>query len=262
MKKILHSVLWILAIAAIGFGVSFTNKLHREARCKSIEISIPSEADNIISTKNIEKIIFSTCDSIIGVKNKDINIKLIENTLKANPIIKDADVYINISSILKIKIITFSPLVRIINNNNKGRKDFYIDYNGNILPTNPFNPAHVIIASGHFKESFSDDLLTTNVNIYDFNKQKIFQDIFILAKYIDKQPFLSAQIDQIYINAQQEYELTPKIGKQIIIFGNIFDYKNKFQKLEAFYKQAIRKNGWKYKQINLKYKNQIVCSKI
>ncbi|MEA3503868.1 MAG: hypothetical protein U9R32_01560 [Bacteroidota bacterium] len=260
IKKILHITLWFAASIAFGFVIFYANKFHDEAICQSVEITLSSDyGETIISKQNIEKIIYSKYDSLAGLQNKNINTELLEKTLKQNPYIQDADVYISLSSTLEIKIKPFSPLVRIINT---GRQDFYIDRKGNLLPVNPKHPARVIIVSGHIKNIPDNDLLTNNVNIYNSKNLKNFKDIFILANYIDKQVFLNAQIDQIYINTKQEYEITPKIGEQIIIFGDIFGYKNKFEKLEAFYKQAIRNNGWKYKQINLKYKNQIVCSKI
>ena len=43
---------------------------------------------------------------------------------------------------------------------------------------------------------------------------------------------------------------------------NIDNAENKLAKLEVFYKEAMMKSGWeKYKIINLKFKNQVVCTK-
>jgi len=69
-------------------------------------------------------------------------------------------------------------------------------------------------------------------------------------------------IEQLYINKKSEFELIPKIGNHTILFGDIKEMKDKFEKLIAFYKQGISKSGWnKYKTINLKFKNQVVCTK-
>jgi len=36
----------------------------------------------------------------------------------------------------------------------------------------------------------------------------------------------------------------------------------KFENLKLFYSEGVKQTGWrKYKEINLKYKNQIVCVK-
>jgi cell division protein FtsQ len=47
-----------------------------------------------------------------------------------------------------------------------------------------------------------------------------------------------------------------------VVFGSIENYEEKFRNLEAFYKKGLPVSGWNlYKEINLKYKNQIVCTK-
>ncbi|MCF8296880.1 MAG: hypothetical protein K9J13_04975, partial [Saprospiraceae bacterium] len=86
--------------------------------------------------------------------------------------------------------------------------------------------------------------------------------IFILAKAITKDEFFKAQIEQIYIN-KNEIELIPKVGDHVIIFGSISDMDEKLDKLKLFYIKGLKKTGWNnYKTINLKYRNQIVCTKI
>jgi cell division protein FtsQ len=46
------------------------------------------------------------------------------------------------------------------------------------------------------------------------------------------------------------------------VFGTGDDIEIKFEKLMLFYKEGLSRVGWdKYSTINLKYKNQIVCTK-
>jgi cell division protein FtsQ len=64
------------------------------------------------------------------------------------------------------------------------------------------------------------------------------------------------------VNKNTEFELVPKVGRHIIVFGDIDNMEKKFDKLIVFYKEGLNKTGWdKYKIINLKYENQVVCSK-
>jgi len=56
--------------------------------------------------------------------------------------------------------------------------------------------------------------------------------------------------------------LIPRVGNYEIQFGKMTDLETKFLKLNSFYEQALSKTDWnKYKTINLKYKDQIVCFK-
>ena len=70
------------------------------------------------------------------------------------------------------------------------------------------------------------------------------------------------QIEQIYVNENTDIELVPKTGEHEIVLGDVNDLKDKFNKLMIFYLKGLNNLGWDvYKKINLKYKNQVVCSK-
>ena len=52
------------------------------------------------------------------------------------------------------------------------------------------------------------------------------------------------------------------VGNHRIMLGTLDEFEEKLANLKLFYEQAIPKVGWeKYSMINLKYKNQIVCTK-
>jgi cell division protein FtsQ len=68
-----------------------------------------------------------------------------------------------------------------------------------------------------------------------------------------------AQIDQVDITANRTFELIPKLGNQVIRFGNADNYNEKFNKLMAFYKQVQTRTGWnKYSIIDVQFKDQVV----
>ena len=70
------------------------------------------------------------------------------------------------------------------------------------------------------------------------------------------------QVEQIYINSEREFELIPRIGNQLIIFGDIDNYEYKFGKLKSFYLKTLPYVGWNtYNEINIQYSNQIICKK-
>jgi cell division protein FtsQ len=70
-------------------------------------------------------------------------------------------------------------------------------------------------------------------------------------------------IQQIYVNTKKEIELYATIGNHKIVFGNSEDIPEKFNKLKMFYKEGLNSiDAWnKYSIVNLKYKNQVVCTK-
>ena len=51
-------------------------------------------------------------------------------------------------------------------------------------------------------------------------------------------------------------------GDQVIALGGIDAYEQKLDKLMSFYRKAVLYEGWdRYRYVNLKYKDQIVCVK-
>lgn len=69
-----------------------------------------------------------------------------------------------------------------------------------------------------------------------------------------------AMIEQIDITPQRVFEMIPKIGNQLIVFGNAADVDDKLSKLKLFYKEVMVKAGWNnYSVINVQYKNQVVA---
>ena len=88
----------------------------------------------------------------------------------------------------------------------------------------------------------------------------LLNDIKKISIRIQSDSFLMAMIDQVDITAQRNFELIPKLGGQVIVFGNATDLDGKFDKLLQFYKKVIMKMGWsRYSIINLQYKNQVVA---
>ena len=79
---------------------------------------------------------------------------------------------------------------------------------------------------------------------------------------MQQNPFWDAQIEQIYICADQTVELVPRVGDHLIYLGELKDYDRKLDRLKEFYQKALNKVGWnKYSRINVEFDNQIICTK-
>jgi len=155
---------------------------------------------------------------------------------------------------MNIKVLQRSPILRIINASNQ---NYYIDRKGRLLPVRTGQSTRVIIASGKIPDKYSD---TLDVSVPDHSR--LLNDLYVLSNYIRDDVFLKAQIEQIYVTREGEFEMVPKVGRHLIVFGDISNMENKFTKLKVFYDQGIKKSGWnKYRKINLKYKDQVVCEK-
>jgi cell division protein FtsQ len=90
----------------------------------------------------------------------------------------------------------------------------------------------------------------------------LLMDIKNVSLAIQEDPFCMAMIEQVDINAQRAFEMIPKIGNQVIIFGDGSDINEKLEKIKLFYKEVMVKAGWnRYSIINVQYRNQVVAKK-
>jgi cell division protein FtsQ len=90
----------------------------------------------------------------------------------------------------------------------------------------------------------------------------LLKDILTVSVAIQKDSFNMAMIDQVDITSQRIFEMVPKIGNTIIVFGDATDVAAKFYKLQLFYKEVMVKTGWnKYSEINVQYNGQVVAKR-
>ena len=263
MKKILHIVIWTVLTVGLFILLGFSSLRHKNIVCKHYEILIDyNNTDTFLKISDIENELLASGYSIIDKTLKEINTNKIEEHLIKDPYIKDADVFSTVEGNIQINIVQRTPLVRIINKNNNS---YYIDSEGSLMPLSNKATSRVLIANGNIKDGYSAsiNLSGNHENMIKEDKPSDnLQNIYYLATYIDHDEFMKSVIDQIYIRKNNEIELIPKVGNQLITFGKIDDLEVKFKKLKALYKEGFRKTGWsQYKTINLKYKNQVVCSK-
>ena len=262
-KRILAISFWTVMLSGLLVLVGFANFQYRKTLCRNIEISIDyAQSDTLITRSDIYKILKNTDSSLVGRLLSTINIDKIENALNNNAYIAKADVYSTIDGIIKIKIFQRQPIIRVVNQNDI---NFYIDSQGYLMPTRPLKTARVMVVNGLIKESYPQlkKLIINPQNKEDSLKSSSgLYKAFWLAKYLNTHTPLLSLVDQIYIDNSDEMELIPKVGNHLIIFGDTNQMSQKFENLILFYRKGLTRVGWdKYNIINLKFKNQVVCSK-
>ena len=191
----------------------------------------------------------------ISQKIGEINTYEIEKALNEHKAVEDAQVYISIDGKLQVSVKQRNPVIRVFSD----KFSFYIDDKGKMMPTSRKYTARVPIASGYIK--FTKDQIQKIENS-ESEVPKLYNDILKLSLFIQKDPLWKVQIEQLYVNKDSEFELIPRVGNHTIVLGEINDLKSKFEKLKLFYSMGLSKTGWnEYKTINLKFKNQVVCTK-
>ncbi len=250
-KRILGSLLWALLGLAIVVLLGAAMNLKNSKRCKGANINIVGVQANCFIDK---KEITNTLETIAGggLKGKQLssfNLSSIENILEKNQWIKSAELYFDNNEILRVNVTEREPVARIFTS---AGSSFYIDTALARLPLSDKFSARVPMFTN----------FSANTNALTKADTNLLKDIKNLSNYILKDAFWMAQIDQVDITANRTFEMIPKIGNQVIAFGNADNYEQKFNKLLTFYKEVETKVGWnKYSKIDVEYNNQIVAVK-
>ena len=232
MKNILKISLWIIGLAGISVLVGFIEKEHQKITCKSIEVILDyNDADPLIDADMIRTDVYKTYDTLIGKRISEINQVQIEDFVSQNHYVNNAEVYSTLNCHLKIKVTQKQPLLRIINQ--KGQ-NYYLDINGSLMPVKSEYSTRLLVATGYIKTDYSDTISLINIeNFPDLDA------LYKLALHVRNNEFLSAQIEQIYVTEKHEFELVPKVGRQLIVFGDISNMEHKFDNMISFYQKDI-----------------------
>ncbi len=252
-RIIIFSVISVVAVFILFILLSSENK----QKCKEIKIKFKGESQSVlIDSEDVISLVLKISPDIIGCSISKINTKVIEDSLNNSSIVKHAEVYINIGGVLLVEIAETVPIVRIINSQDK---TYYIDKEGFLVPVSKKYPKHLLIANGNIKANSTDK--KTNIETDSIYLKTKLHRIYEIALTIYNDSFFKNQIEQIYVNNNDEIELVPRIGNHIILIGDEKDCSKKLENLKNFYLNSDKKEWNKYTKINIKYANQVICTK-
>ncbi len=244
--------LWVIGLSATVVSLAFTEVRQQRVLCKKIEININRDDENyFISKQEVLKILYSTGDSLVGTPIQKIPLSLLERLLKLNKYVENADVFIDIKGKLQVNLTQRKPVLRIMNAN---MQSYYLDEKGGKMPLSSLYSANVLVANGAIEEAYD--------GLNDSVQSGLVRSLFYLGNVIRADKFWTAQVEQIYIEQNQDIILIPRLGDHKIVFGDTSNTLEKLNNLLVFYQKAMPKVGWQtYHTINVKFKGQLVCSR-
>ncbi len=266
MKK--HSrkiTIWIFLGVYMTVILGFVNKHEEDIICSNVKVHVvDSSLNKFVDPHDIIEVLDKEKVKVLGYAVNDINTNSLEKLVLKHPPVGQAEVYSTVNGTLHVAVKQREPIIRIMSQ--QGNR-CYIDKNARIMPLSHDYASHVVVANGHINTAFplENDVNVGSDGVSKENKdhdKDILTDLFALALFIDQNDFWKAQIEQIYVNEKQHFELIPRVGANLIYFGDTEDMQYKFKKLKAFYHQGLNHIGWnKYDLIDLRYSNQVICKK-
>lgn len=252
ISPLIYALIWF----AVGiFSVILIREalyVQQQTICTKVDVNIDYDQGNyFVDESDIQELIRKQLPTQnIHIPIGMISLAELEQSLEKNVYIEKAEIYFNSTGAMKVGIVQKYPLARVITTQNMA---YYISQEGEKMPTSRDFSARVPIISGYIED---------NGKVIGKVDTTITEKLYELVAFINQDIFLHSLIEQIYVEKNQEIVLSPKLGNFTILFGSLDDIENKFFKLKVFYKEGLKNVGWNYyKQVNLKYANQVVCTK-
>lgn len=262
MKTFYNILIWGVLLLGTFVLLSFIGRRHEKVYCENFQVYIDySNGQYFLTEKDIKELVYESMDTLEGKYISDININDLEDLVESDDYVFEADAYSTVAGNVRVNVTQRAPIMRIIDRHGKS---FYVDNKGRTMPLSKKFTSRVLIINGFIESSFANlaDIDLSKPVSDSLPNSKMLHDAFRIGSFIQHNPFWSSMIEQVYVSANNEFELVPKLGKHVVVFGDLEDMEEKFTQLKAFYKKGIGRVGWdKYRIVNLKYKNQIICKK-
>jgi len=260
MNSWLKNILWLVFVIAIFVVMGFISSSKKNMVMGWPHIEINGFEDQVFLTKeDVKSKLFNQRLISENGTYSQLDIEKIESFLKQMHTVKSVDVFVNSGNDWEIKIELKRAIARLFNLDGSS---CYLDKEGNLMPLSTNYTAHVVTINGYVNETDFTKRVVDVINNDSLKTIEILDDLYAISNYVCLDNFLVSQITHIYVNENKEFELIPRVGNQRIIFGDATKIEGKFKKLNVFYKEGINHAGWEnYDTINIKYTNQVVCSK-
>ena len=243
------ATVWVALGGATIFLLVAAIKTKETHRCKAIEINIHGVSNNFFVDKKdiLNAIKAMERTNPVGKAIGSFNLKKMELELEKDVWIKSAELFFDNNEILQVSVQEREPIARVFTTTGT---TFYIDDELAMLPLSEKFSARLPV----FTNFPSDKKVLAKAD------SNLLMGIKTISLAIQKDSFSMAMIEQIDITAQRSFEMIPKIGNQLIVFGDATDTDAKLSKLKLFYKEIMVKAGWNtYSVINVQYRNQVVA---
>lgn len=240
----------ITIAVVVFFGIiAFTERMQGTVSVKDVVIKIQNTEDNhFIDEEDILDLMQFTAENLRGASIGQLNLKDIENKIKRDAFVKNAELYSDIKGNLVVNVELRRPIARIVKSYGPS---VYIGEDGVIMPTSEKFSVRTLLISGAQAHQFMHEETIL--------KAEGGQELFSMINLIRKDEFWKAQIAQIDMASIHKITMYPQIGGQLIEFGKLENIEVKFSKLRVFYKEILPQKGWNtYHRVNLEYEGQIV----
>ena len=229
----------LLMFSLVVFLFSFTSKRNESRKLKKSVVVFVGDSAPFVKQETVNKLLIENKRDAQSIGKDKLDLNKLEKVLNAHGMIDKSDVFVSIDGVLKAVVKQKTPIARVFD----GDDSFYIDYKGDRMPLSTNFTARVPLVSGEINEKNSEDLAELFRIIYD--------DAFLKKNIIGVQIMPNGSLKML--NRNFSYQID---------FGGTKRMEAKFNNYKAFFQKAVLDSSlYKYKTIDLRFAQQVVCTK-
>ena len=223
----------------VVFLFAFSSERNAKREISKPNVRFIGENNLFITNEAVSKLLIQNQGSVKNVPKETLDLNVLENALKSNSMIKNAEVYMAVNGTLKADIEQKTPIARISTN-----ASYYIDDEGFYMPLSNNYSARVPLVTGYVEKN----------NL---------KNLYKIASKIKEDEFLKKHVIEIHQDMNKRINLRLRQCDFIVQLGDISFLDKKINNLKAFYKKNLKENTLNnYNKVNLQFENQVICTKI
>jgi cell division protein FtsQ len=196
------------------------------------------EENLFVTHETVSKLLIVNQQSVTNKPKEIIDLNVLENALNSNPMIKEAQVYINVDGQLTAEINQKQPIARVVTN-----ASYYVDGDGTFMPLSTNYSARVPLVTGVVEKN----------NLHN---------VAVVARKVQGDEFLKNNVVEIHQNENRSIDLKFRMDDFTIQLGSLNQLDKKINNLKAFYQKAMRDSTLNmYSVVNLRFDKQVICTK-
>ena len=228
----------LLLLGLVVFLCAFSAKRNAKRKIMTPSITFIGDDNLFVTHEAVSKLLIVNKESVADKPKEIIALNTLESALNANAMIKNAQVFVSVNGLITAEIEQRKPIARVLTN-----VSYYIDEDGKSMPLSNNFTARVPLVTGAVE------------------KNKLSQ-LFEIAKKVQNDKFLMSHVIEIHQNQDATLDLKLRSQDFTVHLGNAEHLDKKIDNLKAFYTKAMKDNLLdRYQLVNLKFDEQVICSK-
>ncbi len=235
---------WITIRLLLMFGLviflfSFTSNRNGNRKLANSKVIFVGENEPFLKQETVNKLLIENNRDASAIRKDKLDLNKLEKAVNSNQMVEKSDVFVTIDGVLKAVVKQKTPVVRVFD----GHRSFYIDYKGNTMPLSANYTARVPLVLGVINKKNSEALAELFRKIHD--------DAFLKKNIIAIQIMPNGSLKML--NRNFDFQID---------FGGTINVDRKIRNYKAFFQKAIVDSSlYKYKKIDLRFTEQVVCTK-